>query len=284
MEALADEEHLTLLSARFEGFDERIVEHLVQRLDLGRAVRPLQRRPARDDRAGRDRAAASRGARGRIGRVRELLRASSRVGSSIRTTRVRRSSGAGASPTSCFRATTAVSSAGGRSTYVEKSDRPPDGGVAARAASHDRLARHDPRRDPDRARDQAVGDQPLPHPLELDGADAALRAARRGLPRLGRALRRLRPRARLPRLLRPLGARSAATSSSSTPRRARAQRLRDGRRLRQAADRPSGRDLVRARRLRLHRRQEAERALRAGERTRPLHLSGRRRSRPASTS
>ena len=106
-------------------------------------------------------------------------------------------------------------SAGGRSRCVEEPDRPPDRGAAARLAGHDRLARHDPRRDRDRARDQAVGHQPVPHPVELDGADAPLRAART------RAARRslLRPRARLPLLLPLLVAASAATSSSSTRRR-----------------------------------------------------------------
>ena len=68
----------------------------------------------------------------------------------------------------------------------------------------------------DRARDQAVGDQPVPDPVELDGADAALRAARR------RAARRAvhgstacSPAASAT----ASGTRSAATSSSSTRRR-----------------------------------------------------------------
>ena len=40
-----------------------------------------------------------------------------------------------------------------------------------------RLDRHDRRRGRDRARDQGVGRQPVPHPVLVDGADAALREA-----------------------------------------------------------------------------------------------------------
>ena len=42
-------------------------------------------------------------------------------------------------------------------------------------AGHDRLDRDDRRRDRDRARDQGVGRQPVPDPVLVDGADAALR-------------------------------------------------------------------------------------------------------------
>ena len=48
VEELAGEEQLTLLSSRFEGFDERIVAAPRVRRDLDRALRPLRRRAARD--------------------------------------------------------------------------------------------------------------------------------------------------------------------------------------------------------------------------------------------
>ncbi len=51
VEELAGEERVTILSARFEGFDERIVEHLATEADLDRPVRPLRRRAARDGRS-----------------------------------------------------------------------------------------------------------------------------------------------------------------------------------------------------------------------------------------
>ena len=78
VEELAALPAFTLLSSRYEGFDERIVEHLCDRRDLGRAVRPLERRPAGDDRPRRGRAAAARRARRGIGRARELLRGARR--------------------------------------------------------------------------------------------------------------------------------------------------------------------------------------------------------------
>ena len=53
-------------------------------------------------------------------------------------------------------------------------------GPAARPwRDRDRLDRHDRRRGRDRARDQGVGREPVPDPVVVDGADAALRAARR---------------------------------------------------------------------------------------------------------
>ena len=69
-------------------------------------------------------------------------------------------------------------------------------------------------RDRDRARRQGVRRQPVPDPVLVDGADAALRAPDRRLPR--RAL--LRPRAREPARVQGATSPSAATSSSSTPR------------------------------------------------------------------
>ena len=57
----------------------------------------------------------------------------------------------------------------------------------AATADRGRLDRHDRRRGRDRARDQGVGHQPVPHPVVVDGVDAALceaggRAASRGSP------------------------------------------------------------------------------------------------------
>src|SRR5205823_6645093 len=71
--------------------------------------------------------------------------------------------------------------------------RPADGRTAAAVADRDRLDRDDRRRDRDRARDQGLGGQPVPDPVVVDGADAALRAAGPGL--RGPPLR---PRARQP--------------------------------------------------------------------------------------
>ena len=64
--------------------------------------------------------------------------------------------------------------AGARRTCGEVPCRPPHRRFAERLAGHDRLARDDPGRDRDRARDQDLGREPVPDPLELDGADAAL--------------------------------------------------------------------------------------------------------------
>ena len=50
-----------------------------------------------------------------------------------------------------------------------------------RGCDHDRLDRDDRRRDRDRPRDQGVGREPVSDPVVLDGADAALRAARQRL-------------------------------------------------------------------------------------------------------
>ena len=80
--------------------------------------------------------------------------------------------------------------------------RPPLPGPPTQRPGHARLDPHHRRRDPDRARAQAVGRQPVPHPVVVDGADAELRER----PRESRLSRQLeRPRARLPHLprLRP---------------------------------------------------------------------------------
>ena len=47
VDELAGEEHLTLLSARFEGFDERILQHLASDALSIRALCPLRRRSFR---------------------------------------------------------------------------------------------------------------------------------------------------------------------------------------------------------------------------------------------
>ncbi len=56
-----------------------------------------------------------------------------------------------------------------------RSARPPLSRPAARRAGHARLDPHHRRRDPDRARAQGVGREPVPHPVVVDGADAELR-------------------------------------------------------------------------------------------------------------
>ena len=186
--------------------------------DLDRAVRPLERRPAGDGGRRRDRPPAPGRARRRLGRAGELLARSSEAGSSTRTTRARRSSAAGACPTSCCRATTAESSAGGRSMCVEKPHRPPDRRAAARRARHDRLARHDPRRDPDRARvKQWVIN---PYRIPSSSMEPTLHCARPGLGCLAAGgLFTGSDRVLACRICYDSGARSAATSSSSTRRR-----------------------------------------------------------------
>ena len=79
VEELAGEEHLTLLSSRFEGFDERIVEHLAtDAVSIGPYVLSGGELPAMVA-ARRDRTPASRGARERgVGHRGELLRGARR--------------------------------------------------------------------------------------------------------------------------------------------------------------------------------------------------------------
>ena len=77
--------------------------------------------------------------------------------------------------------------------------RPTHARPAATAPRHDRLGRHDRRRRRDRAARQGLRRQPVPHPVVVDGADAALlpsppSAARRSR----RPDRSLRPRSREP--------------------------------------------------------------------------------------
>ena len=93
--------------------------------------------------------------------------------------------------------------------------------------------------DRDRARDQGLRRQSVPDPVLVDGADAALCAAAL---RLHVAV--LRPRARESAHLPLPRAASAARSSSSRPRRGCARLRRRGRDVRQAADRPPGRTLA----------------------------------------
>ncbi len=83
-----------------------------------------------------------------------------------------------------------------------RSARPHVSGPAAQRPGHPRLDPHDRRRDPDRARAQAVGGQPVPDPVVVDGADSQLREGA-CVPGLSRQFER--PRARLPHLprLRP---------------------------------------------------------------------------------
>ncbi len=60
VEELATEEALTLLSARFEGFDQRILDHLLHGRRVDRPVRALGRRDPRARARRRGRAAATR--------------------------------------------------------------------------------------------------------------------------------------------------------------------------------------------------------------------------------
>ena len=209
-------EHLTLLSARFEGFDERIVEHLAHRRDLDRPVRALERRSAGDGARRRDRAALAGRSERRLGRVRDRSPTSSVAASSTLTTRGRRNSAAGGCPTCCSRATTRESKAGEGSRSAEEPDRLSDRRSAARLARDDRLARHDRRRDRDRARDQGSGSS------TRTGSRRARWSRRCTAPGPTRGARRGSPTGCSPAAsVTTSGRRSAATSSSSTRRRSR---------------------------------------------------------------
>ena len=89
-----------MLSARFEGFDERILAHLCSdAISIGPYVLSGGELPAMVD-GRRDRQAAAGRARRGVGPSTRRSRPSSRAGSSSRTTRARPSSAAGACPTS----------------------------------------------------------------------------------------------------------------------------------------------------------------------------------------
>ncbi len=167
-----------------------------KRRDLDRSLRALERRPAGDGARRRDRTAAPGRAGGRVRRARSRSRRSSAAGSSTRTTRGPRSSGAGRCRTSCSPATMAGSRAGARSTSGEEPDRPPDGRATARLARDDRLARHDRRGDRDRACDQAWVINP--YRIPSSSMEPTLHCARPGSECEARLLG---PRPRLPLLL-----------------------------------------------------------------------------------
>ena len=98
--------------------------------------------------------------------------------------------------------------------HTRRSARPALSRPATQCPGHARLDPHHRGSDPDRARTQGVGRQPVPHPVVVDGADAELRE---GSPEPGLPRRLERPRARLPHLPRlRSGSRPAATSWSST--------------------------------------------------------------------
>ena len=221
VEALAKEEHLTLLSARFEGFDERIVEHLcTDSISIGPYVLSNGDLPAMVLLDAIARRLPGR-ARGGVRRVGELFRGARR------------------------QARVSALHAPGRVPRLARSRRPSVG----RPRPNRELAEGAcPLRNPiDRL---TVG---LPRGLRVTidwlvtilGAILIVLAIKQwvinpyripsssmeptlhcalpgaGLPGQRRALQRLRPRARLPHLLRDRRARSAATSSSSTRRRGR---------------------------------------------------------------
>jgi hypothetical protein len=105
VEELAGESELTLLCGRYEGFDERIIEHFASDVvSIGRYMRCC---------------ASSRGRSGMSARRPRSPSASPSTGTrSIRTTRARPSTAAGACPTCCCPATTRRSSAGVASRAV----------------------------------------------------------------------------------------------------------------------------------------------------------------------
>ena len=103
--------------------------------------------------------------------------------------------------------------------------RPAHARSAEPAPRHDRLDRHDRRRDRDRPARQGVRRQPVPDPVVVDGADAALRAARR---RLRGALLRS-------------GAREPVPLPAARPAARRDHRLQDARRRRRSSAARAGR-------------------------------------------
>ncbi len=198
VEELAGEGRLTLLSARFEGFDERVVEHLATETRLDRPVRPLRRRAPRDGGARRDRAPAARGARREESLAgRDVLRGARDGASSTRTTPGRPSTGAGRCPSVLLSGEPRPDRrlAAERSQRAEPPLRGPIDRLTARSAEpvadRRRLGADDRDRGRRRAPDQGVRRQPVPDSLLVDGADPALRAAR---PRLRGELQRPRDR------------------------------------------------------------------------------------------
>ena len=118
VEELAGEERLTLLSSRFEGFDERIAMHLASdAISIGPYVLSGGELPAMVllDAVAR-RLPARSAARSRAWS--RASRPSSRAVLSTLTTRDRPSFAAGASPTSSFQGTTGESTNGGRNRAV----------------------------------------------------------------------------------------------------------------------------------------------------------------------
>ena len=114
VEELAQEPALTLLSARFEGFDQRILDHLcTDVISIGPYVLSGGEIPALavvDAVARRLPGALSEGS----GEIESFCRA--RRGSSIRTTRVPRSSAVGGPGDPALRVTTGASTPGGATT------------------------------------------------------------------------------------------------------------------------------------------------------------------------
>ena len=198
------------------------------------------------------------GSRARSPRGRASSRASRRssaAGSSTRTTRARRSSAAGRCPTSCSRATTRRSKPGAGSTCDERPARPSLPRPAAGRPRRARLGADDRRRDRDRVRAEDVGGQPIPHPVVVDGADAALREARRRAARRSFSDRVLANRF----IYHFRNPKRGEIIVFNTPPEAKI-RCGAGRDVREAADRPARRDRQRARRHRLHQRRASSRS------------------------
>ena len=133
-------------------------------------------------------------------------------------------------------------------------------GLPDPAAGHDRLDRHDRRRDRDRAARQGVRRQPVPDPVVVDGADAALR------PAASPAARRASPTACSRTGSSTACATRAAARSSSSRRRPR-RRIKCGaggtfvKRLIGLPGRHGRAQAPQRRRLRLHQREAAEGAV-----------------------
>ena len=134
---LAGVERLTLLCGRYEGFDQRVHEHLAtDAISIGRYV-------LSGGELGRDGRASTRVARklpGALGKDEShrggvLLAGAGRRASSTRTTRARPSTAAGRCRRCCCRATTARSTPGGASRLARRADARGVNAGARRSAS-----------------------------------------------------------------------------------------------------------------------------------------------------
>ena len=245
---------LTLLSARFEGFDERVVEHVAtDAVSIGPYVLSGGELPAMVllDAVARRLPGALREESGELESFSEALDGGLEYPHYTRPAEFRGwhvpdvlLSGNHALVETWRREQSRDRSEGGRCAAgragghrVRNPHRPPDRAASRALAVGDRLGAHDRDRDRRRAPDQGVGRQPVPDPVVVHGADAALRALRLDTGCEARFSDRVLANRFIYHFTR---SRSAATSSSST-RRPRRCRCDAGGDVREAPHRPAGR-------------------------------------------